>query len=80
MSGNAAARQDAKEESGVSDTRKAMVEVSSVATGEDKRIGKPLALALERIAKGETAQPLPRGMRFHRKEVSIPRVWLSCRG
>lgn len=47
------------------DTINATVHVSSAKPSEDKRWGKQLAVTLEMVGKGDTAQPLPRVMQSY---------------
>lgn len=75
VSGDSAIRRNAEGKSGangsrlpigsVIDTGSAMVYVSNAEPSEDKRFGKQMAITLEMVGKGETAQPLPRVMQFY---------------
>lgn len=74
-SGDMAIHKNAESESGAKtsqlsigsaiDTGNATVYISSAKASEDKRSGKQLAVTLEMVGKGDTAQPLPRAMNFY---------------
>ncbi|HZQ08850.1 MAG TPA: hypothetical protein VFD70_19875 [Anaerolineae bacterium] len=74
-SGDMAIHQNAESESGTKssqphigstiDTGNATVHVSSAKPSEDKRCGKQLAVTLEMVGEGDSAQSLPRALQFY---------------